>query len=71
MKFASALLISASSGCGRKVASDCLQAQIPPLASHGLRCLQPFRAERRVRKHEAELRVLALVLQAWSLTESV
>jgi hypothetical protein len=44
-----------------------MEARIPPLASHRLRGLQPFRAERKARKHEAELRVLALVLEAWSL----
>lgn len=54
-----------------KVASGRLEAQIPPLASHELPCLQPFRAERRARKHAAELRVLALVLGAWFLIESV
>jgi hypothetical protein len=47
------------------------EAPLPPLASHGLRGLQPFRAGRKARKHEGGLHVLALVLRAWSLTERV
>ena len=47
------------------------RSRLPPLANHGLRFLQPFRAGRKARKHEAGLRLLVLVPQAWSLTASV
>ena len=48
-----------------------LEARLPPLASHGPRGLQPFHAGRRARKHEAELRVLALVPVVLVLIASV
>jgi hypothetical protein len=57
------------SGSSRRVASGHIEARIPPLPSHRLRALQPFRAERKARKHEAGLRVPALVLEAWSLRQ--
>jgi hypothetical protein len=46
---------------GLAIMSGRIKAQLPPLASHGLRGLQAFHARRKDRKHEAELRVLALV----------
>jgi hypothetical protein len=56
--------------CRRGFPNDYTAARLPPLASLGLRGLEPFRAGRKAGKHERGLCVPALVL-VFSVTHSV